>query len=516
HNRPTTGLDNVLTDLIESLKALAPGKRPTARETADKLRFIRETPMRRLRHGVAIAALLLLIFGATKYTVDLRRERSAAVAARNQAEDLVTFMLEDLSEELRPVGKLDVLEKVARKALAYYEQASTGARGAAAFRRGSAFYRVGEVLDDQGDVDAALEATRSALATHQRLALEEPDRADWQNGLANDHLQLAGLLLQRGERAQALQSLHEGRRIAAGLVESDPANVEGQQTLGEAYYGLGIYDLSHDREQAGSAFRQAISIYRRLADKDPDKLLYKFRLAVFYGQGLGQIYQTLGREAESFAAVQQAYTCYEELTLADPSNSKWQHGFAWENRRLGQHQQRQGQWQAALASFRQAKAITERLLSLEPSQVDWQLGLGADHSSIGSIQESQGDLSAALDSYRLALAISQRLVDADPAHVEYQLWLASDHNTVGSTLARLGRKTAAQAAWQRALDLLAPLLRKPETVDVFALEAQAIALLSLDRADEAKPVVDRLRERGWFDGPVDDDLVALCEGQGWV
>ena len=516
HNRPTTGLDWPLTELIEGLKALTPGKRPTARETAEQLRFIRETPMRRLRRGVAIAALVLLVAGVAKYTVDLRRERSSALAARNQAEDLVTFMLEDLAEELRPVGKLEVLEKVARKALSYYEQASPTAIGDAAYRRGRSFYRVAEVLDDQGDLDAALEATRTAVATHQRLVDEEPQRADWQNGLANDHLQLAHHLLQRGERGLALDSLTAGRDIAARLVELDPENVEWRQTLGEAYYGLGLYDLSHDREQAGSAFRRAISIYRRLADSDPTEWLYKYRLAVFYGQGLGQVYLSLGREAESFAAVQQAYACYEELDRADPSNSRWQHGFAWENRRLGQHLQRQGRLQEALASYRRAQAISERLLSLEPSQVNWQLGLGADFSSIGGIQARQGELDAALESYRRALAISQRLVDTDPAHVEYQAWLANDHVAIGSTLARLGHRSAATAAWERALELLRPLVETLDDAENYALETQAVALLQLQRLEEARPVVERLRQRGWFEGSADDELVTLCRRLDWL
>ena len=39
---------------------------------------------------------------------------------RAQAEDLMGFMLGDLRDKLEPVGRLDVLDDVGRKALEYY------------------------------------------------------------------------------------------------------------------------------------------------------------------------------------------------------------------------------------------------------------------------------------------------------------------------------------------------------------------------------------------------------------
>jgi tetratricopeptide (TPR) repeat protein len=86
HSLPVTGVDAHLGDLIESLKALTPETRPSASEVLQSLRWIEEKPRRRARVLIAGLVLLLALAGIAKYTYDLRRERDAAVRARQEAE----------------------------------------------------------------------------------------------------------------------------------------------------------------------------------------------------------------------------------------------------------------------------------------------------------------------------------------------------------------------------------------------------------------------------------------------
>jgi tRNA A-37 threonylcarbamoyl transferase component Bud32 len=83
---PVTGVDAHLADLIDRLKALTPETRPSAAEALQSLRWIEEKPRRRLRLLFAGLVLLLAAAGIAKYTYDLRRERNAAVRARQEAE----------------------------------------------------------------------------------------------------------------------------------------------------------------------------------------------------------------------------------------------------------------------------------------------------------------------------------------------------------------------------------------------------------------------------------------------
>ncbi len=519
-SRPVVGLGRKLTELIEELKEPRPSDRPTAKEAADRIRWIRETPMRWLRRAAAAAAVVLLAAGVSKYAIDLARERSAAIAARDQAEDLVGFMLEDLSDELRPAGRLQILEQVARKALDYYERAGPKADDEAAFRRGSAFRIVSEVLDDRGDRQAAFEAAKTGLAIHRRLVEANPDRLDWRNQLALDHLALGGILRLSGEHrhAAARQALETARGMASELVELEPERAEWRQTLGETFYGLGMYQLfsAGDVEQARRSFDQALAVYQRLAEEDPSSHHFKFRLAVLHGQGLGQTYDQLGMEKESFAAIERAYALYQGLTRADPANTRWQNGFAWENRRLGDAYASQGKLEEALAHYEEALQIGRLLLSLDPANIDWQQGLADDHSSIGSLHEQRGDLTAALTSFETSIEIYEHLHEIEPADRDLRRWLAGDHEAAGEILRRLGRAAEAAEAWRRCAELLAPDAGAPDGVASQVLETYAVALLRLGRAGEARPAVEALRRRGWFEGDAGAELIELCRGQGWV
>ncbi len=62
-SRPVAGLGRALSDLIEGLKALKPSRRPTAKEVADRIRWIRDTPVRWLRRAIVAVAVLLLAGG---------------------------------------------------------------------------------------------------------------------------------------------------------------------------------------------------------------------------------------------------------------------------------------------------------------------------------------------------------------------------------------------------------------------------------------------------------------------
>src|SRR4051812_6259289 len=83
---PVTGIDAHLTDLIESLKSLAPESRPSASEALQQLLWIGDKPRRRNRALAIGLAVLLAIAGVGKYTWDLRQERDAAVRAQQAAE----------------------------------------------------------------------------------------------------------------------------------------------------------------------------------------------------------------------------------------------------------------------------------------------------------------------------------------------------------------------------------------------------------------------------------------------
>ncbi len=177
------GIDTDLARLIQRLKSLAPSDRPTAVDTLERLRWIAGKPARRARRLAIAAAVLLAAFGVTKYFIDLRTERTAAVAARReaderrgQAEDLIGFMIGDLRKKLEPVGRLEILDEVGVKAMDYFAAVPESALTDHELGdRVAALYQIGDVRIAQGRMGEAVKPLEQSLALARALAARHPD-----------------------------------------------------------------------------------------------------------------------------------------------------------------------------------------------------------------------------------------------------------------------------------------------------------------------------------------------------
>ena len=115
-------------DLAEDLRRFQSGRLVGAhRYSLRQLvrRWIRRN--RTLLAAAAAAAVVAVVIGvvAIQRVVaaerQARADRARAITHQKDAEELMQFMLGDLREKLAPVGKLELLETVARRAIAYYD-----------------------------------------------------------------------------------------------------------------------------------------------------------------------------------------------------------------------------------------------------------------------------------------------------------------------------------------------------------------------------------------------------------
>jgi serine/threonine-protein kinase len=137
--------------------------------------------VRRHRGGVGAAAGTARAARALRgwSAVQARRlaeARGVAVARQAQAEELVGFMLGDLRDRLAPAGRLDVLDAVGQKALAYFAAVPEAELSDEELhRRVLALQQLGQVRTDQGKLaDAAAAVLGQAVAAGARLAARGP------------------------------------------------------------------------------------------------------------------------------------------------------------------------------------------------------------------------------------------------------------------------------------------------------------------------------------------------------
>src|SRR6476469_6872765 len=136
----------------------------------------RETLRRQRRLAWLAAASLGGMAVTSTLAVAAFQSRNEAREQRRQAEGLVGFMLGDLKEKLEPIGRLDALDAVGRRALAYYHaQDKSQLSDEALAQRSRALTLMGEIAQTRGDTSGALKRYQEALASSGEALRRDPD-----------------------------------------------------------------------------------------------------------------------------------------------------------------------------------------------------------------------------------------------------------------------------------------------------------------------------------------------------
>ena len=139
----------------------------------------RETVRRQRRLAMLAAASLAGMAVTSTLAVTAIQSRDAARDQRREAEGLVGFMLGDLRSKLDPLGRLDVLDSVGARALAYYESQDKGALSDESLaQRSKALTLLGEIANTRGDLDTALRLYREAYASTGESLRRDPSNPE--------------------------------------------------------------------------------------------------------------------------------------------------------------------------------------------------------------------------------------------------------------------------------------------------------------------------------------------------
>jgi tetratricopeptide (TPR) repeat protein len=513
---------------------------------------------RRMQRMVAVTSLTLAVMAVTAVSaVFALISRHDAVVAQHQAEvaqhaaerrqkraeDLIGYMLGDLNDKLQQVSRLDIVEAVDDRALAYFKSLpATDVTDDTLGHRAKALEKIGEVRMTQGQLAEALDAFQTSSRISARLANAAPGDAErqaaharvlsyvgmiyWNQGkLAaaqqsfesaqeillrarprsgqglslkyarlNAANNLAHVLETRGHPDAALTAYRNTLTLARELVAANPDNADWMSALGDAHNNLGKLALVRgDLAEAVTEYLADDAIKTRLsarAPRDNSQREDMLRVRAILGRTLAMT----GDTATGMRYLQQAVDLAGQLVKFDPDNTDFLDLAALYSTQLARLKRLDGNLPEA--SVLNAKSLTtlSTLISKDPSNSAWQSDYAVARIEQAAQSRATGNRGAALAQARSALKILDPMLSTQP----------DDHATLLSTLtAKLlladatTDPTTAQTLREQALQLLQALETGKNDPRLLAL--QVYALLALDRRVDAQATIKFLWNSGYRD-----------------
>jgi serine/threonine-protein kinase len=503
--------------------------------------------VRRHRAGVAAGtvATLALALGVGVALVQAREAHQQRV----QAEGLVEYMIGDLRKKLQPVGRLDALDGVGTKALAYYAAQDPSRLDADSLgRRARALHLIGEIAEQRGRLDEAARMFRDAaestgellsrhpndgqrvfdhaqseywvgligrrqgrlvdeeaglvnyLALAERLVAIDAANADWrmEKAYASENM---GMLRLDGARPAEALAWYEKARV---LLEAEPAtradvNVELANVLGwiaRAHEQLGDYRASLDALEAKGR------VIARSPDAASDSDLQFLRANGLHEQARMRLW--IGDPTAAEALEDDGLVAMRALTARDPANLDWQAAEAIADFGLADVRATRRDEAGAHAALAAGAAIVERLMAKDASKAYFALTLQGRMLGLRAALSPGHDpaLTAALAAFADALPAHEgqgQTLDIDQMRVAAAALLAlGDREAADDTP---GAAARARTHWQATL---AHTARDAARGQAPALALRAQALLRLGDAPAARALARRLDATALRTADVDD------------
>jgi tetratricopeptide (TPR) repeat protein len=337
----------------------------------------REAQRRHRRLAITLGASLAITALALGLAITASVARNDAQRRQAQAEDIVGFMLGDLRDKLRTVGRLDLMRVVDDKATRYFAALDPRDLNDRALEEQARLLTgVGEVRLDEGNHDEALAAFREAHARSTQLYEREPGNGQRLFDLAQAEYWIGLVALQQGDLAQAGEWFRRYRDSTQRLAELDPANFDWQKEKAYGHHNLAVLDERLGRyAEAEQALLAERELYRRWLEERPTDLELRFEAANL-SSWLGSLAMRQGRLAEGEPLFAEQADAMRRSVSEQPLVVRWQEYLVDALLLLADAQAARGRLPEAHASVEQAHAIAGALVAQDPSNNYWRLSLG--------------------------------------------------------------------------------------------------------------------------------------------
>jgi len=381
---------------------------------------------------------------AARHETDVARENERR--QRQQAEGLVSFMVQDLHPALKDYGRLSLLQQVDEKTVSYYKGLPPELRNAKTeLARADACFALSEILLASGDDKAADLKAREALALYQDLAQKHPEIPEATAGVLTIEWNAYAFGAMPPHSSAELDVFQQDNlRRWRVLLAKFPENPKVRTGLGGALWTRASFAAQRfNKPQEAVAVALELQKYvQEGMDRHPEtkafRAAYANALAV-----LAIAYQAVGDRAKSVQMSEEAVAFYDQALKEDPGNlnllanaAEAAQNLSYRVASVSQKRSRDAEWVA--------RERYRLLTALDPSNADWRYHFAMTHMMECYYLEGCGEIESARQAFKTFDALLQDLVRRG----ELQSWDADKPPQNCMDLARLaataGDKTDAR------------------------------------------------------------------------
>jgi len=455
--------------------------------------LVRRDLQRRMRWMSAlVGASVLGVMVFALMAVMAVRARNEAQQQRVQAEGLIEFMLGDLRKKLEPVGRLEVLDSVGEKALAYYgAQDADGLDATALGHRSRAMHLIGEIRDLRGNLVEAQAAFEKAAATTAQLLAKAPNDGQRIFDHAQSVFWVGQAAWKRADGKLAEAKFQEYLQLAQRLVKIDPSQVDWQAEVAFAHVNLGGVQLGTGRpEEALQSLRLAGEDLSNLVSQRPD---LRFELAHNHGWKAIAL-EMLGDYEPALAEQQQKLALFQTMPGGE-KNKTAQRGILNSLNEISNYELALGRVSEAGETARASLQIAEVLVQEDPKNLFWLGGACLARLRLVEIELAQGRRAEARTQYARASLCVEQVNAGGSLGPRYTIRLRARVLLLSVALAPNEKKSALVLEIRQFLDEALPTLT-PDTPDRAKLVAE-LANLAVVLGELKAPTDEQAARAAW-------------------
>jgi tetratricopeptide (TPR) repeat protein len=424
---------------------------------------------RRVRRMTAITALALVVMAVTSvlavYALISRHKaviaQQTAVRRQKQAEGLVGFMLGDLYDKLQQVNRLDIMQAVDDKAMAYFKSLpNTDVNEAALAQRAKTLEKIGGVRLETGDITGALKAYRASAGISSRLAAASPLDVTRQIAYSRTLTFIGMAHWQQGQLAKAEQAFEFARRVLlpfAKRVSRDPALLRQlsyiDDNLGHVLEARGMLDAALD------LFRERLNIDNILVAAKSATTADRSDLGAAHND-LGKLALQRGDLAKAIAEYRADDAIETSLSAQNPKDNYQLENTLMTRAILGRTLALAGDSTPAIHDLQQSVDMARKLMQFDPHHADFADELALYSAQLARLQRLNGNLSAAHTLCANATSVLSQLSHKYPDNGYFGSDYAAALTEQAEQSRADGNPDAAREQAQAALQILEPKLAR--------------------------------------------------------